>query len=433
VKTPPLKNWRQKMRMKEVSIFLMVLFLSLIFCFGLYGQGSTKGTVFKVKENGKSIILYEGSYALLIGIWDYKNGWDKFERENIENDMVMVEKALQNHDFKIKRLMNPTYKEIDEELTKFKNEYGFEKNNRLLFYFSGHGMSRHNNTIGYIVPMDAPYPKTSGSEKEFLKKAISMERLKALAKEIDSKHVLFVFDSCFSGTILKPRLGNIPGNIKMNAAKPVRRFITAGKANQPVPEKSKFTPAFVRGIKGKADLYKDGYITGSELCEYIKSEVEKFDIGQNPQCGTIKVHDNEYEGDFVFILPSTQSLMIGYTSSNTEIEINNIIDECFDSLGCEVTVSIGTFLVVSGNFEYSNSKKYWLAFIDDDRIWPLVEISEQGFRKSAAVPKTDFNGGELVLICVQDDTHHLFNNWLSHNPLFRRAGEILLKTKINIK
>ena len=222
--------------------------------------------------------------------------------DNIENDLETVAKALNEHHFITKTVRNPTHDETIKELNQFKNNYGLEKNNRLLFYFSGHGMSRRNNEIGYIVPKDAPFPDNRKNEKKFLERAVSMEFFITLAKEIESKHVLFIFDSCFSGTIFRAQRGPLlkenPGIMEL----PVRLCITAGGARQRVPGKSVFTPAFVRGIDGDANLYKDDRITGEELFEYIRSEVSASGANQDPRMGTIKVPGFKDEGEFVFFL-----------------------------------------------------------------------------------------------------------------------------------
>jgi len=277
---------------------LVLIFAFITWSASLSSQ-DLKGTI-PIEDN--PISLYEKSYALLIGIWDYMKGWERLSPDNIENDLETVAKALKAHNFITKTVLNPTYNEIIEELSQFRNNYGLEKNNRLLFYFSGHGMSRHNNEIGYIVPKDAPFPDTWRNKREFLTRAVSMEYFITLAKEIESKHVLFIFDSCFSGTIFRARRGppSQPTSVIMEL--PVRLCITAGRARQRVPEKSVFTPAFVMGISGKAELTRDGVITGGELFEYIRTEVLASGSNQDPQMGTIKVPGCEDEGEFVFFL-----------------------------------------------------------------------------------------------------------------------------------
>ncbi|MGD2087489.1 MAG: caspase family protein [Candidatus Aminicenantes bacterium] len=286
-------------RRKKGKIIALLPIFAFIACSNSPSSQDLKGTI-PIRED--YVFHYEKSYALLIGVWDYMKGWGSLSPENIENDLETVAKALNKHDFFTRTVINPTYDEIIEELNQFKNNYGLEKNNRLLFYFSGHGQGRHNNEIGYIVPKDAPFPDTRKNEKEFLKRAVSMEDFITLAKEIESKHVLFIFDSCFSGTIFRARRGPPSQSNPETRDLPVRLCITAGRAQQQVPGKSVFTPAFVRGINGEADFTGNGEITGGELFEYIKNEVSESRSNQVPQMGTIKVPGCEDEGDFLFIL-----------------------------------------------------------------------------------------------------------------------------------
>jgi hypothetical protein len=287
------------MRRKKISMAALIPIFAFMACSTSPPSRDLKGTI-PIEDD--HIVAYEKSYALLIGIWDYMKGWEILSPDNIENDLETVAKALNEHHFITKTVRNPTYNEIIEELNQFKNNYGLEKNNRLLLYFSGHGQSRHNNEMGYIVPKDAPFPDTWENEKKFLKRAVSMDQFITLAKEIESKHVLFIFDSCFSGTIFQARRGPPSQPTSETMELPVRLCITAGRARQRVPGQSVFTPAFVRGINGDADLYEDGRITGVELFEYIRSEVLASGSNQDPQMGTIKVPGCKDEGEFVFFL-----------------------------------------------------------------------------------------------------------------------------------
>ena len=74
------------------------------------------------------------------------------------------------------------------------------------------------------------------SELEVKRKSLNMSRLLSLSREMESNHVLFLFDSCFSGTIFKTRaLPKSPPHIQKKMAKPVRQFITSGSAGEEVP------------------------------------------------------------------------------------------------------------------------------------------------------------------------------------------------------
>ncbi|MDG2198661.1 MAG: hypothetical protein P8O70_17645, partial [SAR324 cluster bacterium] len=126
-----------------------------------------------------------------------------------------------------------------------------------------------------------------------------MEQVIFWSKQIESKHALFVFDSCFSGSVLQARAITVPEDISYLTAKPVRQFISAGSANQTVPSECVFWPLFIRGISGKADSDKDGYVTGVELGMYQQKQVPRYQTGQTPHYGKI-LDPYLDEGNFVF-------------------------------------------------------------------------------------------------------------------------------------
>ena len=245
---------------------------------------------------GREIGFYRNSYALLIGVSDYTAGWP--DLESIPGELQAVENVLKKFGFKVVLHLNADHQKLGDAFQNFINEYGFESQNRLLFFFSGHGETRLDGRKGYLVPADAPVP--ARDEKGFLQKALPMSQILAWARQIEAKHVLFLFDSCFSGTVFKQKaLPPEPPHISMLTAKAVRQFITAGSAGETVPANSVFTPAFIDGLEhGLADLDKDSYITGTELGIYLQGKVP-LHVRQTPQFGKI----NDYElsrGDFVF-------------------------------------------------------------------------------------------------------------------------------------
>ena len=153
----------------------------------------------------------------------------------------------------------------------------------------------------YLVPVDAPDPTSRRNEQNFLRVALPMQQIITWARLIEAKHVLFVFDSCFSGTVFKtkatPRQEN--AYIRDVIAKPVRQFIAAGDADQEVPAKSIFTPLFIRGLEGEADYTQDGYVTGAELGLYLTQRLPDYTRSQSPQYGKIRDVDLD-RGDIVF-------------------------------------------------------------------------------------------------------------------------------------
>lgn len=287
--------------------FFFLLLVCLFFYLPLSPQGDTKGILgrisafkhqkVKVKVGDKTLAFHR-SFALLIGVWDYDH-WQKFDKSTFEKEMNSMQQCLKDQGFAVIPLINPTAKQFRDMLIWFKGNYGFDETNRFVFFFSGHGYSRDNYSKGYIIPKDAPRPEQD--LKLFLKKAIHMEEIKSFAKIIEVRHALFLFDSCFSGAIFQGRDEVTPFYISEALANPVRQMITAGNKYQRVPAKSVFIPTVVNGIReGKADLYPDGYITGTELYTYIKKKIMAYDSGQHPQYGTIIPPNCEAEGDFVF-------------------------------------------------------------------------------------------------------------------------------------
>ena len=247
--------------------------------------------------NGKEVIVYQESHALVIWAGDYKN-WGKLN--NVQNEAKDVVKELQKQGFQVRVIANPNGNQLINGIKNFIDDHGYLPNNRLVIFFSGHGYTRQQ-TKGYLVPVDAPDPIVD--ERGFLKTALSMEQVNSWASQMEAKHVLFVFDSCFSGTIFKQKSNEDDGRnayIRDRMNKPVRQFLTAGDANEKVPAKSVFTPLFLRALEGDADYTQDGYVTGSELGLYLTQNLTDYTRGnQHPQFGTI-LDPNLDRGDIVF-------------------------------------------------------------------------------------------------------------------------------------
>ena len=299
---------------------LILLFLVLLFLVPtlLFSQTRAIRPVNLQIPNGEQIELYKGSYALVIGVSDYQdNAWA--DLSSVSQDVNAVSEALQGHGFEVTQVLNPTESDLIAAMDDFIDNHGYDKDNRLLIYYSGHGhtIERNGRKFGYLVPVDAPSP--IDNEKDFFRRAIKMERILSWAKQIESKHALFLFDSCFSGSVLESRAITIPEDISYSTSKPVRQFISAGSANQTVPAVSVFRPTFIRGINGDADLDKDGYVTGVELGMYLQKRVPYYQSGQTPQYGKIR---DPYldEGNFVFeVGQSKREILVNTSAENQEV------------------------------------------------------------------------------------------------------------------
>ena len=239
---------------------------------------------------------FTGSHALLIGVSSYQQGWE--DLQSIPEELAAVERVLkERHGFDTEVVLDPDSETLNDTVRQFINDHGFDPDHRLIVFFSGHGYTMDSGRRGFVLPADTP-PFDPARPKDFLSKAIPMSDIIGWARKVLARHVLFVFDSCFSGTIFDLRAGlPEPAHVTTLTTRPVRQFITAGRAGDLVPARSRFTPAFVEALGGAADLTKDGYVTGSELAVYLNQEVAT--PGQVPQYG--RLQDIGYRaGDFVF-------------------------------------------------------------------------------------------------------------------------------------
>jgi hypothetical protein len=171
---------------------------------------------------------------------------------------------------------------------------------RLFVWYAGHGFTEFGE--GFLVPADAPRPEAGA---RFRLKALSLRRFGEYVRMAYSKHAYTVFDTCFAGTIFASQRGAPPPAISRAAMDPVRQFLTAGDADQEVPDDGRFRELFVAALNGErgADANTDGYLTATEMGIFLSNAVSNYSQNrQTPRYG--KLRDPNYDqGDFVFELP----------------------------------------------------------------------------------------------------------------------------------
>ena len=274
--------------------------------------------------------------ALVIGI----NSYPTMPLEVAVNDANAVTQRLNELNFEVKTL-------LDDEATieNIRHELGSELaktniNGQVLIYFAGHGVTENlfNNIEGYILPGDTNLRKLYAT-------AISMKELRALSSRIPARHILYIFDCCYSGLGLA-RL--IPVNfsnaqdyhsyIKRISGNRAVYMITAGSENEVAREiygHGLFTLNFLDGIAGAADNNpKDGIVQASELGNYLSSKVSyDSNNSQNPQHGLL-----EGKGDFIFQLMDDdprrlrQSLLNTLNNCETELIRRKSIQDDLDEI-----------------------------------------------------------------------------------------------------
>jgi uncharacterized caspase-like protein len=368
--------------------------------------------------------IYRKKYCLSIGINLYQY-WPRLHYA--VQDAISVSRVLkENYRFN-------TFTLIDIEATKEKIQEtiidGLGKKLRNddlpIVFFAGHGNTEHladDEDHGYIVPINARQSKLSD--------LISMEQLKEWTAYVKSRHILYIFDSCFSG-MATLRSGAIRGNRDMLQRK-ARLTITAGGANQQVADggwngHSVFTGQLLLGLDSDAQRDHNGTITATELFTYLANKVPKY-APQTPAIGLDPP-------PFIDIGPYSQ---IGNTARSTSRLKSASIDPVgedvplFAESGQQWAVIIGTN---PGAILSTSKVLYPTEFLDafdildwfyNPVIYGVIDTRNLYFwTNEKATSGNVFSGLETIKKSIEPDDSLLFY-FSGHATEFGNPGEILL-------
>ena len=193
----------------------------------------------------------------------------------------------------------------------------------VLIYFAGHGYVRSDgDRAGYWIPRDGSGGRRIGkSESLHGDRWISNESVVGLIREMQSRHILVVSDSCFSGNFARVSTGAPPARIanekdSVTAAAPetsglrpihspfireayrgqARQIITSG-ALEPVADNSSFAVHFREVLNRNMDPY----LTPVEIWAAIRKRVA-VDQGQFVMLQDMSGAGHEPGAEFVFLL-----------------------------------------------------------------------------------------------------------------------------------
>jgi len=175
-------------------------------------------------------------------------------------------------------------------------------NDLVVVFFAGHGHTqiKGGQQHGFVVP--------AGVSTTRLSELISMNQLAEWTSYLECRHLLYVFDSCFSGMFQ-----SMSGGPRARDFDPTRAHlaITSGRADQPVYDgggtggNSVFTSALLKGLRaGVHNEHSDPRYTVHELYSFIKRHVARRFPQQTPTLANLPSHDG---GDIVFSTPSRRS------------------------------------------------------------------------------------------------------------------------------
>ena len=227
-------------------------------------------------------------HALVIRIDKYKNLPDL---KTALFDARSVAGALKgDYGFKVTLLENPSRDDIIDKFDELRETLGYQDN--LLIYYAGHGWLDEDANRGNWLPADAkPNRRT---------RWISNATLTDTLQAIQSKHVMIVADSCFSGTLVRGvNIGLKGGDYwRRMADKQARVAITSGGL-EPVVDSSggrnsPFAAAFIQALK-----QNEAVLDGSALFGEIRRPV-MVATRQTPQYSDVRNAGHE-GGDFLFV------------------------------------------------------------------------------------------------------------------------------------
>jgi len=157
----------------------------------------------------------------------------------------------------------------------------------VLLFIAGHGVNDDGGSF-YFMPSDAGF-NTDGSIR--LSKAISYREI-LMVLDMSGQKLVFI-DSCHSAGVSGRKTRGADNDKLVKAFKGSSIVIlTASRGDQTSQESSEykhgiFTYAIIQGMKGAADLYKDGKIKMKELDTYVSETVVKLTNGlQQPVTDT---------------------------------------------------------------------------------------------------------------------------------------------------
>lgn len=140
----------------------------------------------------------------------------------------------------------------------------------------------------YILPYNA-------NPKDLYASAMPMSEIARIFQRISSERLVFISDTCYSGASggrtlpVTGRRANVSGAFWERLSQGKGRVIlTASDANELSVERDDikhgvFTYYLLEGLRGKADLDKDGVITVDEVYRYVSTKVpQATGQGQHP-------------------------------------------------------------------------------------------------------------------------------------------------------
>jgi uncharacterized caspase-like protein len=161
-----------------------------------------------------------------------------------------------------------------------------QRDDTVLIFFAGHGAPEvdqrgveRDGFAKYLIPSDA-------DPDDLYSTALPMDELQTIFARLEAERVVVLLDTCYSGAAggrtfasLRTRAVTVDDLFLERLARTKgRAIITASRPNEVSLEMAElghglFTYYLLQGLRGQADLNRDGIVSLQELYEYVESEV----------------------------------------------------------------------------------------------------------------------------------------------------------------
>jgi WD40 repeat protein len=264
---------------------------------------------------------FRSSLAIVIGVESYGNGVPRLQTPVADAERLAA-LLSERHGFVVEVLTDTdaTLAELRDLLKKLPAR--IEAEDRLLFYFAGHGIAVEGDDgpRGYLLPHDA--------ERDSTERYLPMVELDEALSSLPCRHVLVILDCCFAGSFRWSSTRDLalaPVNlhqeryswlIRDHAWQAIASAAHDQKAIDVVAgeplgkrgdgrEHSPFARALLRGLEGSADRpnssgSRDGVITATELFLHLQDELLPPPLRQAPVIWPMRKHRR---GEFLFLVP----------------------------------------------------------------------------------------------------------------------------------
>lgn len=231
---------------------------------------------------------YKSSRAIVVAIDDYERKADALRRGStgfgelggMGDRARELASTLTKLGFDEKNIVllldsDATSDRIVTECKKYWEGGEFSGTSRLFFYFGGHGYTRNGRSFLATYDVDKTRPTLSSIDLE--------DFIQDQSRSSACHHVLFTFDSCFSGIALQKDIGDADhaafeslSIIRADVEMPGRNVMVAGTNDQAALWENNggvFTKSLILGLQGSGDTDNNGVLQFDELAGYVRRRV----------------------------------------------------------------------------------------------------------------------------------------------------------------